>query len=249
MTTHALDSVRVLLLQARDAADPIITHELDCFVERAGLSHEAFTSLNMVTDPIQVRALERADVVMVGGSGAYSVVKGGFDWHEPMLELMREVVARGKPMFASCFGFQALVQALGGQLETSRERAELGTFTMHVTEAGLQDALFAQLPASFDAQLGHNDSAMTLPEGMIHLASSERCPYQAVRVGQLPIVATQFHPELTDLDNITRYMRYVEAYRPPGMTLEEARQHAEQIHRPGPQSNRLVRLFLEQVFG
>lgn len=243
-----LNSLRVLLLQAREAEDIILTHELDCFVERAGLTHESFHAINLVTDAVDARELKRADVVMIGGSGAFSVVKGGFDWHEPMLELMREVVAQGKPMFASCFGFQALVQAMGGQVVSDKAQAEVGTFLVTRTAESEADELFATMSPQFDVQLGHNDSALTLPEGFINMARSERCAHQAVRVAGLPIVATQFHPELTNDDNITRYMRYLEAYRPAEMTMEEARQHAEAIHRPSHESNRLVRRFLEQVF-
>lgn len=245
----ALDSLQVLLLQARDAEDPIITHELDCFVERSGLAHDQFKTLNFVTQPVPAEIVRRADVVMIGGSGAYSVVKGGFDWLEPMLELMREIVAWEKPMFASCFGFQALVQAMGGEVLAEKARAEVGTFAARKTIAAEDDPLFGPLSDQFDVQLGHNDSAVRLPEGFVHLASTERCEYQAVRVGQLPIVATQFHPELTDMDNITRYMRYLESYRPAEMTLEQARQHAEDIHRPSPEANRLIKGFIEQVFG
>lgn len=235
----------ILLLQARDPGDPILEHELNCFIERSGLPAACFTAWNMVTESLSPSILEGVDVVMVGGSGDYSVVSGGFAWHEPMLELMRTIVKRHQPMFASCFGFQALVQALGGQLARDPARAELGTFTIELTEAGRQDSLLSQAPARFDAQLGHNDSAVALPEELICLARSARCDLQAVRHRHAPIVATQFHPELNEQDNIRRYLRYIQAYKKPGESIEEARERAHEMHRPSPHANELVRAFLE----
>lgn len=236
----------ILLLQARAARDPILSHELDCFVAQSGLDASCFHAVNLVeTEHIDASLLDGMDVVMVGGSGDYSVVKQGFVWLEPLLELMRVIVARKMPMFASCFGFQALVLGMGGELITQSEHAELGTFLITLSAQGLQDPLFGCLDVQdFYAQLGHNDSVICLPHGLIHLASSERCEVQAVRVLGAPIVATQFHPELTAQDNIKRYMRYVEAYKKPGESLEEAKKGAMKMHCQSPVANRLIRHFI-----
>ena len=240
-------SPRVVLLQARRAGDPILTHELECFAARVGLGVEAFRAVNMAADPFDATTLEGADLVMVGGAGDFSVVLGGFAWHEALLEMMRIIVRSGTPMFASCFGFQALVQALGGRLERDKSRSELGTHTLHLTEAGEADPTFGRMPHRFDAQFGHNDSAITLPEGLVNLASTDRCPLQAVRHVSAPVVATQFHPELSDRDNITRYLRYIEEYKKPGESMDEAREAAEAMHRPCPDALRLLPLFMEEL--
>lgn len=236
--------LRILLLQARTAGDPILTHEFECFARAAGVAVDAFTCLNMVETTPDPSMLDGHDLVMVGGSGDYSVVKGGFDWHESLLAMMRAIVEAKIPMFASCFGFQSLVQALGGELVSDPDLAEIGTMEITLTEAGKQDALFGELPGMFHAQLGHNDSALVLPDDLILLAGSRRCPHQAVRHKSAPIVATQFHPELTDRDNITRYMRYLTAYKADELTREEAIALAESMHRPSPHANALVRQFL-----
>lgn len=238
-------SPRVLLLQARVAGDYILEHELECFVERSGLSRDHFTTLNFVTDPAPTSVLREADVVMVGGSGDYSHVKGGHDWLEPMLDLMRAIVDADMPMFGSCFGFQALVKALGGELVTDPKMAELGTFEVSLTEEGERDPLFSKLPERFDAQFGHNDSAIALPETLTLLASSGRCTMQAVRYKDRPIVATQFHPELADTDNIKRMLRYLAAYKDPDESMDAAAAKARAMHRPSPESNSLVRSFIE----
>lgn len=239
----------ILMLHARDVHDPMLHHEFECFVERSQQRPEQFVARNLTVERISDELLEEVDAVMIGGSGAYSVVKKGFDWYEPLIQLMQCLVEMKKPTFASCFGFQALVQAMGGQVEGLTERAELGTFEITLTPTGERDPLFGKMPKQFHAQLGHNDSATILPEGVEVLASSERCPYQAIRVVDAPIYATQFHPELTEEDNITRYMSYIENYLKPGETIEHARKHAQEIHRPSVDANHLLAFFLEVTFG
>ncbi len=238
---------KILLLQAREPGDPMLEHELGCFAERCGLAAEAFEPVNMSADPLGEHLFEQADGVMVGGAGEYSVAKGGFDWHEPMLELMRTIVRRRVPMFASCFGFQALVQALGGRVETVSDMAELGTYEVTLTAAGRKDPIFGRHPDVFNAQFGHNDSATVLPDELVLLASSERCPHQAVRFSDAPIVATQFHPELCAEDNMQRYIAYLRNYEAAALTPEQAEEKARQMHRPSPHASHLLEEFVREV--
>ena len=51
---------------------------------------------------------------MVGGSGDYYVSKANLPHFEETLEVLQAVVSVGHPTFASCFGFQLMVRALGG---------------------------------------------------------------------------------------------------------------------------------------
>ena len=248
MTVEHEGEPRILLLQARAPDDPILEHELDCFVRRTGLPRASFRAVNMAEVDFGPHLLDDVDLVTVGGAGDYSVVQGGFDWHEEMLALIGLVCERGTPMFASCFGFQALVQCFGGELETAPARAEIGTFTVRLTEEGRRDDFFGQLPEAFDAQFGHKDSVMRLPSGLTRLAASDRCPVQAVRVADKPIVATQFHPELSARDNIHRYVRYITNYKGFDETHEEAVARAERIHRESPEANRLLERFLDRLF-
>lgn len=248
MTGETAKLPRILLLQARDPGDPILTHELDCFIRRTGLPEEVFRSVNMPEAELGEHLLEGVDLVTVGGAGDYSVVAGGFDWHDPMLELLGRVVDREVPMFASCFGFQALVQHFGGRLETDPERAEIGTHTVELTEEGRRDDFFGALPGRFDAQFGHKDSVVELPDGMDRLAGSQRCDIQAVRLVGKPVVATQFHPELSAEDNMERYVRYIENYAGTDETHEEAVARAESLHRESPEANELLARYLERLF-
>ena len=53
---------------------------------------------------------------------------------------------------------------------------------------------------------------MNLPDSVVNLAQSDRCPYQAIRIGDGPVYATQFHPELTGTENRARFQRYLDFY-------------------------------------
>jgi GMP synthase (glutamine-hydrolysing) len=241
------DTPAILLVQARRAGDESARHELECFAARCQIPEAAFTSLNLAIDPVGSVELLDHDMVMVGGAGEFSVAKGGFDWHEDLLELMREVVRRQMPMFASCFGFQAMIQAFGGRVESVESMAELGTHRVFLTEAGKADALFGEHPDAFDAQFGHNDSATLVPDELTVLVESERCPHQAVRYRNLPIVATQFHPELSWRDNAQRYMTYLQNYGGDGISAHEAEARALEMHRPSPHANVLLIQFMKHI--
>jgi GMP synthase (glutamine-hydrolysing) len=152
-------------------------------------------------------------VVLLGGSGDYSVAQGG-DWLPPALEAMRELYNLGKPTFASCWGFQAMARAIGGEVITDMQRAELGSVEVWLTEAGRDDPLFRPLGDRFLAPMGHQDCVVRLPPQAIRLASSAKIENQAFRIRGKPIYCTQFHPELNReafLERVYAYPQYVEA--------------------------------------
>ncbi len=242
-------SCQALLVQARESNDPSLDKEFQSFVRRSSyLTADDFQRLNVLEEPPTRSSLDGIDVLFVGGSGRFSVASANFEGHDAFLELMEAVVEARLPTFASCFGFHALVKSMGGQLEKVEKYAEIGTFDIHLNDHGRRDPLFGQLPDTFPAQLGHNDSVVELPDSLVRLASSDACPVQAVRFPDEPIFATQFHPELTDRDNMKRYIQYLENYEDLGeLDARERRERAEALHRPSPESNRLVDLFLESV--
>lgn len=234
----------ILLLQARTDGDPMLAHELGCFAARAELPVERFRPLNMTCQPLDPSCLDGHAAVMIGGSGDFSVVKGGFDWHAPMLALLREVVARRVPTFASCFGHQAIIQAFGGTLARDASHAEVGTFDMTLTDAGTRDPLFGTLPRHFRANLGHLDRVTLLPPEFELLAFSALCEVQATRMRHAPVVTTQFHPELTWRDNLERWLNYLRHYRDPAESFEEAEARARAACFPCPESEGLLRSFV-----
>jgi GMP synthase (glutamine-hydrolysing) len=117
---------------------------------------------------------------------------------------------------------------------------------MTLTEPAKTDPVFGGLPAQFLAQLGHKDRASKMPEGITNLVSSEACPFQAMRVGDGPVYATQFHPELTWTDNRLRFERYMDHYG--RLFGEEEAQRRLDGHRPSPEANALLDRFIGHVF-
>lgn len=237
---------RFSLLQCRNPDDPVRAEEVTCFAARLGVPEHHIRPIDILTERLD-GVMQGVDCVLVGGSGDYSVL-------DPLPQIHRfigtlvDVVEHGFPMFASCFGFQALARGLGGFIVHDEANAEVGSYELETLEGAAEDPLFREVPRRFVAQLGHKDRAETLPGSLIPLARSERVPYQAFRVAAAPIYGTQFHPEMTHLDNRRRLERYMEKY---GTTLfgpEEALRRLES-HRPSPHSNallpRFVKLFVE----
>lgn len=206
--------MNVMLLQARHPDDPMMRHEQECFAGASGLGRGGFNFVNLVERVPSWPELESHDALMVGGAGHYSVAEGNGEFFAETVVLLERVVEEGFPTFASCFGFQLLVHALGGRVEADHPNAEVGTFLLSLTDAGRRDELLGGLPDEFMAQLGHKDRAVAMPPGIPNLASSERSPLQALRIPGAPIWATQFHPELDEQTNRDRYEAYIERYDP-----------------------------------
>jgi GMP synthase (glutamine-hydrolysing) len=85
-----------------------------------------------------------------------------------------------------------------------------------------------------------------LPAGVPNLAFSKASPYQAFRIPDKPIWAFQFHPELNRDENRLRFDRYMDGYA-VHMSLEE-RQEASRHFKESPETETLLRRFLEVVF-
>ena len=187
------------------------------------------------------RDLEGVDLVLMGGSGKYSATSTD-PWLKMALDSLRLVHASQVPAFASCWGFQGMAAAMGGEVVHDRGRAEVGTHELVLTSAGRTDPVFEYLGSSFRAQFGHEDLVETLPPRATLLASSAKVVNQAYRFEDAPIYCTQFHPEL-DADGLrSRFLTYPRyAAYIAGTTLEELLENLENT----PDAERLVRRFVE----
>lgn len=221
-------------------------HEHACFVSRTGLGPEQIVPLSVLDRTPSVREVVGYDALLMGGSGAYLVSKGNQPLFEPFLELLREVAQRRHPTFAACYGYQSMVQAMGGQIVYDPDHTEVGTFEITLSAAGAADPIFSALPARFLAQQGHKDRAERLPEGCTNLASSASCALQAFRFDDAPVWAVQFHPELDRDGNQLRYRHYLQSYS-PGLSEEELVAELERFVAT-PEASRLLPRFLEVVF-
>ena len=234
---------RFLLLQIRNADDPMREQEVDCFARALRCTPEQISVYDLLSGVPTIRELDRVDVVLLGGSGDYSVAEGG-DWLPPALEAMQELYETGKPTFASCWGFQAMAKALGGEVVTDRAHAELGSIEVRLTQAGRSDPLFAPLGDRFLAPMGHQDCVVRLPPQAVLLASSDKVRNQAFRVAGKPIYGTQFHPELDRAAFIQRvhaYPQYVESIT--GDPLDVFENKCQET----PATDQLLHRFMKQL--
>ncbi len=235
---------RFLLLQAREPGDLMAQHEHESFAAALEVDAADIVCHDLVAGVPDDAALEAHPMLLVGGSGKYSTLDGEA-WLKAFFDFLSDVVVPRKiPTFASCFGFQALVMAGGGEMVRDPSRAEVGTFDIRLTDAGRGDPLLAPLAPRFPVQLGHKDHATRLPAGIDNLASSELSPFQATRVEGSCIFATQFHPELDREGNLFRYLAYRAAYA--GSAADDDDGVAASM-RESPEATSLLPRWLEQV--
>ena len=97
-------------------------------------------------------------------------------------DLIREAVERRIPFLGVCFGGQLLAWALDARVGEGPVR-EIGFEPIHPTDDAAHDLLFSHLADGDLAFQWHGD-AFDLPEGATLLATGDRVPNQAFRVGR-----------------------------------------------------------------
>ncbi|MBI2874358.1 MAG: type 1 glutamine amidotransferase [Firmicutes bacterium] len=137
-----------------------------------------------------------------GDFGALIVLGGPMSVHDeasyPYLRSLRELIASsladGIPTLGICLGAQLMARSLGAQVRRNPQ-PEVGWFKLDLTREGMNDPILAGLGASFEVFQWHGET-FDLPDGAVHLASSELCRNQAFRFGKQGY-ALQFHLEVT----------------------------------------------------
>lgn len=238
-------SMTILFLQFRpDRA--IADHEFDLVAKHSGRPASAFVRVDTTRDPLDAGLLDRADALMLGGSGDYLISRGDIpELRAALRPFLAEARARRIPTLGICFGGQLMTEAFGGRVEKDEARAEVGTFAVTKTEAGERDPLFAYLPKTFEAQLGHKDHFVEIPAGATLLASSERSPNQAWTFSGEPVYALTFHPELDVAGTLFRVDYYSDEYK----ITPEVRATMAAALRESPEANEMISRFLNTFVG
>lgn len=201
-----------LLIQFRtDASGP---HEVECFTRHGQLGAGQLIVKNIFRDSFDTPAEELSHVagVILGGSGEFGLIKSPEKINGPLEKLWPLIdyaLTHNVPTFGACFGHQLIGTHLGARLVADPAYAESGSFEIRLTDDGQADPLFDGVPNQFVAQVGHQESLLTLPTGGTLLATSERSPIHAYRVGR-SVYGVQFHAELTIDDLIFRMRLYPE---------------------------------------
>jgi len=234
------EDIRILLIQVRP--DEIADHEKRVVIENSGLAEENFVVYDALTEPIfKLEKLKQYDAVMIGGSPDSSL--DDHDYMQFLIDVVWECKDENIPFLGLCYGFQIAVLAFNGEMMEDKENAETGTFMMTKTEAAKDDPVFGDLPQQFEAACGRKDRASYLPDGMVNLVSSERCPFHAAKFPNTSFYGVQFHPELWKReDNLVRINHYKEDYT---MSEEDFQQRIKGF-RDAPESGRVIKNFIEK---
>ena len=98
----------------------------------------------------------------------------------------------GIPILGICYGMQLGCQILGSQT-LAAQRREYGRTNLSILN---KDDLFANLPDSITVWASHGDEVSKLGDDFVRLATTDTCPYAAVRHKEKKFFGVQFHPEV-----------------------------------------------------
>lgn len=236
-------ALRVLLLQIRDS-ELVRQEELASFIAYSGLHDCQIDVLNVFDTPhFSGDVMRGYDSLFVGGASEASVMEPDvYPFVESSVALLQYCLSLDIPVFASCFGFQLAVLALGGRIVRDQSNYEMGTPSINVTAAGRRDILFHDCPDSFPAVSVHKERAPELPATCELLADTPACPH-AFKVDEKRFWAFQFHPEVDRATLVERLTHYKDKYTDDDGHLQETLDNAVDT----PESNVLVRKFVERV--
>jgi GMP synthase (glutamine-hydrolysing) len=133
----------------------------------------------------EILAREPAAIVLSGGPS--SVYEPGAPSVDPKL------FTSGVPVLGLCYGFQAMAQALGGEVAPDGTREYGRTELTVADDAG---ALHGGLPARHPVWMSHGDSVVRAPEGFMVTAASERAAVAAFEDRERRLAGVQYHPEV-----------------------------------------------------
>ena len=167
---HAPDEVRAVM---GDYAD---------LYERLLAGHGFTFARWDVVDNVFPASPDEADGWLVGGS-RYGVYED-HPWIPRLEDLVRDIVASGRPLVGVCFGHQIMAQALGGKVEKYRGGWAVGRKIYDFGDANL--ALNAW----------HQDQVIEPPDGAQIIASNPSCANAAMVIGNT-VLSVQPHPEYT----------------------------------------------------
>lgn len=236
-------SLKVLLLQIRD--DPVVRREEHAsFAQYAGLRPEQIDIHNVFDQPLFPQDIVSGyDALFVGGASEASVLEPErYRFIQASQDLLLHCIARDVPVFASCFGFQLAVLALGGEIVHDAENYEMGSIPIKLRDAAEQDPLYAGVTDGFLAISVHQQKALSPPPGCIELAYTDICCH-SFRVEESRFWAFQFHPEVDRKTLVERLTIYREHYTRDAGHLDQVLSQARET----PQSNALLRHFVDRV--
>ncbi|MCB0281098.1 MAG: type 1 glutamine amidotransferase [Calditrichaeota bacterium] len=235
--------LKILLMQIRK--DPqILKEELESFSIYSGIPKKQFSILNVFAQPdFNTELVKGFDALFVGGASDANVLKPEkYPFVHKCQKMLLFCLSNDIPVFASCFGFQLAVLALGGEILHKEKDFEMGSLPISLTEHSKKDPLFSDTPDLFKAIAVHQQFAREVPDNCELLAYTEQCCH-AFRVKNKDFWAFQFHPEVDKNRMVERLTFYKKKYTQNDEHLDEVLASAQET----PESNILARKFVDRV--
>jgi GMP synthase (glutamine-hydrolysing) len=181
------------------------------------VSHKATTD--------EILALEPAAIVLSGGPASV------YEPDAPSLD--PKLLAAGVPTLGICYGFQAMVQALGGEVS----RSSIGEYGATKVSVQADSELLAGWGATNQVWMSHGDKATKPPSGFAVVAQSDAASVAAIEDKARRLAGVQFHPEVAHTDGgqqvlvnfLTEFAGLKPSWRPASQVDEFVAQVSEQI--------------------
>jgi len=135
--------------------------------------------------PVDEMLAKRPKAIILSG-GPSSVYAEGAPRTDPAM------FGAGVPVFGICYGFQAMTQALGGEVAHTGG-SEFGRTALTVTEPGV---LLRGLPSAQQVWMSHGDAVTVPPPGFVVTAATTGAPVAAFEDCARGLAGVQFHPEV-----------------------------------------------------
>jgi GMP synthase (glutamine-hydrolysing) len=176
MTAADLDTVLVVDLGAQYAQ----------LIARRIREARVYSEVVPHTTPVADLLARRPKAIVLSG-GPSSVYADGAPRIDPDLFLA------GVPAFGICYGFQAMADALGGDVARTGT-AEFGGTPLEVVAP--ESTLFHGLPARQSVWMSHGDAVTQAPPGFDVVARTDDTPVAAFEDLDRRLAGVQFHPEV-----------------------------------------------------
>jgi len=149
------------------------------------------------TTPVPDLLARRPAAIVLSG-GPSSVYEPGAPQADPAL------FRAGVPVFGICYGFQAMAQALGGEVANTGG-SEFGRTALSVTDPG---TLLRGLPPTQQVWMSHGNEVTRAPRGFTVTASSAGAPVAAFEDVASRLAGVQFHPEVLHTEHGQAVLRH-----------------------------------------
>ena len=133
----------------------------------------------------EILAKQPAAIILSGGPASV--------YAEDAPRLDPAIIESDVPTLGLCYGFQAMVDALGGTVERTGLR-EYGASPATIVDTS--STLFNGQPAQQSVWMSHGDAAIAAPEGMRVTASTAGAPVAAFEDDDRRLYGVQWHPEV-----------------------------------------------------